>query len=474
MSRVLAPQPGPQEDFLASRADIAIVGGAAGVGKTYALLLEVLRHHRNPRFFPVIFRRTYPRITQAGGMWDESTELYHGIAKANTRDHSWTFPSGSRLTFSHLQHESTRLDYKGAQIPLIGWDQLEEFTERQFWYLLSRNRSVAGIRPYIRATCNPVPDDDPTGGWLHRLLSWWIDDESGYAIAERSGVVRFFIRDDDTLVWADTPAELRERFDIEPQSITFIPGTLADNPILEAKDPSYRSKLQALPRVERERLLAGNWKIRASAGDFFRRSYFDVLEAAPTEVVSRDRVRSWDLAASEAKLRKDDPDYTVGLRVSRTPGGLFVVEHMERFREDPGKVPGAVKRVAKHDGKGYRVRLPQDPGQAGKAQAHYYTTLLAGWEVRTKPVTGDKTVRAGPASAQAEAGNIAVVRAPWNEAFFRELEMFPNGGHDDIVDALSDAVDEITDPPPRRKLRVWYPGMPEDSQAGAAAESSVE
>lgn len=455
---MLAPQAGPQEVFLSSPADIAIIGGAAGGGKTYSLLLEVLRHHRNARFFPVIFRRTVPRITQAGGMWDESHDLFQGIAHPNANRHEWSFSSGARLKFAHLQHDKTRLDYKGAQIPLIGWDQLEEFTERQFWYLFSRNRSVVGVQPYMRGTCNPVPEDDATGGWLNRFLSWWIDSATGYAIPERSGVLRWFVRDDDELVWAGSRAGLAEKFpDQEPVSVTFVPATLADNPALEARDPAYRSKLMALPRIERERLLAGNWKIRASAGNFFQRAWLEVLDELPSNIDPRSRVRAWDLAATEAKLQSDDPDWTVGLRVSRTTEGLFVVEHMERFREGAGPTRRKIKNTASADGKGVRIRLPQDPGQAGKSQAHDYATRLAGYELTIKPVTGSKTVRAGPASSQAEHGNVAVIRGDWNGPFFRELEAFPTGGHDDIVDALSDAVDEILNPPPRRRVEVFFP-----------------
>jgi predicted phage terminase large subunit-like protein len=122
---------------------------------------------------------------------------------------------------------------------------------------------------------------------------------------------------------------------------------------------------------------------------------------------------------------------------------------MERMRASPGKVRSSIRNIAEQDGRRVRIRLPQDPGQAGKAQAQDFVTLLAGHTVRTKPVTGDKTLRAGPASSQAEAGNIDVMEGPWNEEFFSELENFPAGAHDDIVDALSDAIDELTQAPPR-------------------------
>lgn len=445
----LAPQPGYQEAMLATDADIAIGGGSAGAGKTFGVLLETLRHTGNGKFGAVVFRRTLPNITNEGGLWDEAGDIYpHLGATPNLNRHVWSFPSGASIQFAHMQHEKNRLDWKGAQIPLICFDQLEEFTAKQFWYMLSRNRSTSGVRPYIRATCNPVPPDDQVGGWLHNLIGWWIDQDTGYPIPERSGVVRWFVRSGDDLVWGDSPEELRERFshlpaeDVQPKSITFIPGTLADNPALTDADPGYRASLMAMPKVERERLLGGNWLVRAKAGDYFQRSYFTVVDAVPRNVTTT--VRAWDLAATEKEREKDDPDWTVGLRVSRLGDGRFVVEHMERLRDTPGRVEAAVKNTADQDGSSVHVRVPQDPGQAGKAQARQYVSMLARNSVTTKPVTGSKTVRAGPASSQAEAGNILVVRGPWNEPFFRELENFPHGGHDDIVDALSDAIDELT------------------------------
>ena len=232
----LRPQPGPQEQFLASSADITIAGGAAGVGKTWGLLAECLRHSDNGGFGAVIFRRESPQITNQGGLWDESAEMYpHFSALPNQVSLSWRFPSGAKVRFSHMQYPKDRFNWDGSQIPLIGFDQLEHFEEIQFWYMLARNRSLCGVRPYIRATCNPIPDDDPIGGWLHRLISWWLDDETGYPITTRSGVVRWFVRINEELHWADSPQALRRRFPatpaakLKPKSLTFIPGKLSDN-----------------------------------------------------------------------------------------------------------------------------------------------------------------------------------------------------------------------------------------------------
>lgn len=448
--RTLRPQPGPQEAFCASPADVVIYGGKAGGGKTYGLLLEPLRHRAVPGFRAVFFRRTYPRIVRAGGMWDESEELYEGLATPVRGDLIWRFPSGSRFEFAHLQHERDRLDWKGAQIPYTGWDQLEEFTEAQFWYLMSRSRSTCGVRPYVRATCNPVPPDDEVGGWLARLIQWWWDPKTGYVIPERCGAVRWFVREGDDIIWADTPEELTaEDPERRPQSLTFIEASLDDNPALEARDPSYRGKLMALPRVDRQRLLGGNWLVRATAGDYFQRGWFDMVGSA---VRDGRAVRAWDLAGTRRTRTSSFSSWTAGVLTRRHDDGSFTVEHVERFQGSPGEVKARVIHMAHQDGEDVVVRLPQDPGQAGKAQVRDFTAALSGFTVRAEPVTGAKTTRAGPASSQAEAGNMRVVRGEWNEAFFRELEGFPEGT-DDQVDALADGMDELTRDRLGRRIR---------------------
>lgn len=439
--RVIRPQKGPQTSFLSTPADIAIYGGAAGGGKSWALLLEALRHHDRPGFGATIFRRTYAQVKQEGGLWDKSGELYPFLgAKPNLSDLFWRFPSGVRIGFAHLQHESDKFTYQGAEIPLIGFDELTHFTEGQFFYLLSRNRSACGIRPYVRAATNPDSES-----WVARFISWWIDQETGYPIPERAGVLRWFIRDGDDLVWADTPEELRDRFpDRPPKSVTFIPARLEDNPALMAADPGYRANLLAMTTVDRERLLNGNWKIRPAAGLFFKRFWFEIIDAVPVGVTSW--VRYWDRAATQPKPGKD-PDWTVGTLMGKTPNGRIVVAHVERFQGSPLEVECAILRTTEQDaarlGDDYHVGIEQDPGQAGKFEGNYYTRLLAGYDVRLYPAKQDKQTRAKPFSAQAEAGNVQLVHGAWNESWLVEHENFPEGTHDDQVDSSSGAFSSL-------------------------------
>ena len=445
LTKQIRPQAGPQEMFLSTEADVAVYGGAAGGGKTFALLLEAIRHVHVKRFAAVIFRRTCPEITEPGGLLDESEEIFPALGGVLKRgDMSWEFPARSKVKFAHMQYDKDRISWQGSQIPMIGFDELTHFTRAQFWYMFSRNRTTCGVRPYIRATTNPEPDH-----WVRDLIRWWIDEDTGLAIPSRQGVVRFMARDGDDIAWAATAEEL-ERRGLMPRSFTFISAKLSDNPALTDADPQYEANLRTLPRFDRERLLNGNWNARPSAGDYFQKTWFKVIDEAPAplnehgDALFRD-VRYWDRAATEPSNSNPDPDWTVGLKL-REVGGRFVVMDVVRFRGRPAKVEAAIKNTASQDQETNTTQvLEGDPGSAGVAEIDYLIKALRGFDVRTVKATKSKQIRARPASAQAEAENIDVVRAPWNDVFFRELEVFPTpGAHDDQVDTLSGAVNYLT------------------------------
>lgn len=435
----IKPQEGPQREFLISKADIVIYGGAAGGGKSWALLMECLRHRKVPGFSAVIFRRNSTQVRNPGGLWDTSCELFphaDGVPKESTLE--WDFYGKGKVKFAHLEHEKTRFDWQGSQVVLFGFDELTHFSWAQFVYMLSRNRSTCGIKPYIRATTNPDPDS-----WVRRFISWWIDEVSGYAIPSRNGKVRWFFIQNDQTIWGSSREELLEKDPhCLPKSVSFIASTVHDNKILLEKDPGYLANLKALPRFEREQLLMGNWNVRPTAGMFFQRSFFETVKAVPkggTKVV-----RYWDRAATK-KTENNDPDYTVGLRLEKDKNNILYVTDMVRIQQSPLGVQSAIKNTASQDGISVRIGVEQDPGQAGVSEADYLVRMLQGYNVKTFKATQDKVTRALPVSSQAEAGNIKLLQAPWNEDFLRELENFPEGGHDDIVDALSGAFLMLTD-----------------------------
>lgn len=435
--------------FLSSPADIVIAGGAAGGGKTWALLVEPLRHVENGNVGAVCFRRTYPQITQEGGLWDEAADIYPLLdGVPNQNDLSYSFPSGLTVQFAHMQHAKDRLSWKGAQIPVILFDQLEDFEESQFWYLLTRNRSArAGIAPYVRATCNPVPDDDPVGGWLNKLIAWWISPDTGYAIPERAGVVRWFVRLSEKLHWADSPEELQAKFpdqDVRPKSLTFIPATLDDNPILDAADPDYRAWLMAQPLVDRERLLHGNWKVRPEAGKVFNRAQFGVplaAEPARSEVIGA--VRYFDKAGTAGAGK-----FTAGVLMLRLRSGLFLVADVVRDQWGASERETTIKQTAMADRQKYgdkaRIWVEQEPGSGGKESAENTILNLAGFSVRAERVTGDKLTRATPLASQVQVGNVRVLQREWTEEYLAEMHRFDGvTGVMDQVDASSGAFNKL-------------------------------
>jgi predicted phage terminase large subunit-like protein len=434
----IGPQPGPQEQFLSTSADIAIYGGAAGGGKTYALLLEPCRHLDNSDFGAVIFRREAVQITSEGGLFDTSFGIYvriDGIPKQSPY-RSWSFPSGSTITFGHLNQEKDVLDWQGSQIPLIGYDELTHFTEKQFWYMLSRNRSMCGVRPYIRATCNPDADS-----WVADLVSWWIDQDTGYPILERSGIIRYFVRFDDKMFWADTRQELLNKFPASlPKSFTFIPATLEDNVILNEQDPDYRANLEMMTRVERERLLHGNWKIRPSAGSYFPQVMAKIIPAVPTDV--KMWVRRWDLAATEPSEVNPSPSATASVLMGRRENGRICIADGISIRHNASIVRDILLNTAWQDRNKYKrvtTVVPQDPGQAGKDQSASLISHLAGFKAKSVRETGPKETRAEPLSAQWQAGNIDIVEGQWVNDYLKEMAVFPEGDHDDYIDASSGA-----------------------------------
>lgn len=445
----LRPQAGPQTKFIRCPADIALYGGAAGGGKSFALLIEAGYDLQNPLFGAVIFRRTRKQVTDEGGLWDTASELFLGMgASLNQSDLMVQFNNpddtkGGRITFAGMEQEKDRFQWQGAQIPYIGFDELTHFTWKQFNYMFSRNRSSSGAKARIRATTNPDPDS-----WVRKFIDWWIDPVTGLPIKERSGVIRFFIVTGDdmsSIVWANTRRELLELYpNSHPKSFTFIASKLSDNKILMEKDPNYLGNLKNLTRVEREQLLEGNWNVRASAGAYFPKSAVEIVDVLPKIIK---RVRAWDQASTDEKQKKNkkssDPDHTAGVKMGVGIDGYFYVEHVERFRKEGTSVDTAIKNTATADGKMCRVRLAQDPGSAGKRLAASQIQMLAGWIVNALPVTGDKETRAKPFAAQWQAGNVKLLKGPWNDAFLDELEGFPESGHDDQVDAASDAFDEI-------------------------------
>ncbi len=453
MARIVKPQPGPQTAFMATPANVCIYGGAAGGGKSYGLLMSALRYKNVPGFGCTIFRRNFNQIFSQGGLWDESMKIYQGIRGADPKfaRGQWWFRNAeggivSKVTFAHIERDEDVHKWQGSQICEIGFDELTHFSEKTFFYMLSRNRSTCGVEPFIRATCNPDADS-----WVAKFIDWWIDPDTGYPIPERSGKLRWFIRRDEILYWANTKQELWKQFDLktpeekaEPRSVTFIMSKLEDNQELLRVNPGYMANLKAMSVIERERLLHGNWKIKAAAGLFFKRSQVgDYLSFIPDDVI--EWVRCWDLAATE-KTENGDPAFTAGVLMGKRKNGRYIVADVVNKQMSAADVRQTIKHTAQQDIAKYKrvkIRLPKDPGQAGKEQAESYIKFLSGFNVVTVAETGSKEARAEPMAAQWQAGNFDILTGAWNEEYLQQLENFPDSKFKDMVDASANAFTEL-------------------------------
>ena len=448
---------GPQEQFVTDEDTFEILyGGAAGGGKSAALIGLALRRSRIPRHQTIMFRKTYPQINGADGLAQKSAETYAGTGMTyRPGDLTWTAPNGAQVQFRHMSDSAAHLNYQGLAYQNICFDELTQFTEREYLYLISRARStMPGVKPIIRATSNP---GGPGHDWVLRRWAAWLDPE--HPNPARPGEVRWYKRGAD-----GKEEEVPEGTPLA-RSRAFIPALLTDNPAL-MHDEEYMANLNSLPELDRARLLYGDWTATIGESMYFKRTMFPLLtledygkSLLEDPVVTR--VRVWDRAATEPTDANRDPDWTVGTLMGKRASGRFVVEEVVRFRKGPHFVEHKIKQTAQADAIRYGVDLrrggvitilTQDPGQAGKYERMSYARQLGGHDVRwvLERSIGDKETRARPAAALAQAGKIDVVAADWNRDWFSELEGFPLALHDDQVDSFSLAAICLNDRMPAR------------------------
>jgi len=384
-----------QREFLEVDCFEAFYGGAAGGGKSSALLMAALQQVHHPDYAALLLRRSYADLSLPGALMDRGADWWRPTAaRWRDKDKTWVFPSGASITFGYLENESDKYRYQGAEFQFLGWDELSQFSETQYRYLLSRVRRREGSKVLLRVRSASNP-----GGVGHE----WVK--------------RRFI--------TEGAAEGR----------AFIPARLDDNPHLDREE--YRRALLQLDHVTRAQLLSGDWDILPE-GSLFKRQWFSLVE---TEPAAAERCRYWDLAATEPKPGTD-PDYTVGLLLARSDAGDFTVLDVQRVRESPAEVERLVRHCAEVDGTGTAIYMEQEPGASGKSVTDRYgAQVLSGWAFYPRRTTGSKIERARPASAQAEAGRVRLLSAPWNSTFLDEVAAFPaDGVHDDQVDCLSGAL----------------------------------
>jgi predicted phage terminase large subunit-like protein len=382
----------------------AFFGGAAGGGKSDALLMSALQYVDVSGYAAVLVRQSYAQLTQPGGLIARAEEwLGRTDATWNGSDHQWRFPSGASLTFRHLQDSGAERNFQGAEYHFIGVDEVTDISEEQYRFLFSRGRRLAGQRIPVRmrAASNPY---GPGLEWCHR---------------------RFILEADGS-----------ER--------VFVPSRLDDNPHLD-KD-GYERSLRELGPIAYRQLRFGDWTVRPEGG-LFRAEWFRDQMVERRQLPEKLRLcRFWDLASTEAG--RGDPDYTAGLLLGRSSDDEWYVVDVVHRRCSPLQAERLILRTAEQDAAwakdhGYErpaIRMEQEPGSAGVAVIDAYRRrVLTAFDFAGVRATGSKETRAAPVTARAEAGELWLVGGRWTTDFLDELCSFPLGSHDDQVDALSGA-----------------------------------
>lgn len=426
--------------------DILIQGGSAGSGKSYLALLKALKYCDDPAARVAIIRLSYPMLKGVGGLVDESKHLYKqfgAVWKAQPLE--WVFPNGAIIKFMALPDDLTEL--QGLQITCAICDESAEFSQEAILAIKARLRGARYKgKISMMLTCNPSRNS-----YLYDWVNWCLDPETGIPKEGTEDITRWFVMLNNKMLWGNSVDELYAEHghgftlgvDFIPTSVRYIPMTIYDNPVLLKNNPGYLANLLSMSRVNQLRFLKGSWTAVVEGSSVFNREWITFVDSPPVNPTSK--VRSWDLAYSVKSESYPDPDYTVGVLMSRTREGTYCIEDVRRFRKEIG---GVTKEIIEtclgYDGSDIPVIIPKDNG-GGKAASAMFLRMFAenGMTVRGIPQTNQnsKMKRFLPFCTLAESRSITLVKADWNEDFLTELERFTGErkGHDDQVDATADA-----------------------------------
>jgi hypothetical protein len=273
MSKVIIPyKPQPrQQVFHQAEADEILYGGAAGGGKSEGTIFDALKYAMQyPGSRQIIFRRKFPDLQRS--IISRTLQVYpKELGKYNSSKHEWSFINGSILELAYWDSDADYMNYQGAEYDVIRWEELTQFEERWYTYMLSRLRGSKPFPRSVRSTTNP-------GGaghsWVKKRFVSLGPPEVTYEVPETD-------EDGNILVWPEgipgvTPGEpiIRSRL--------FIPANLYDNQALLREDPGYLARLMALSDVERKQLLEGDWDV--FAGQYFAEFTRSVHVIEPFEI----------------------------------------------------------------------------------------------------------------------------------------------------------------------------------------------
>lgn len=460
---LIGPASAKQVMMLQASASTAVIGGAAGSGKSHIALLFPLKYKDDPYFRGVIFRKTTGELQD---LWDRACEMYPKLYPKDDRGRSpvrihqqkmrITFPSGATVLFSYLDHEKDKYKHQGKEYTFILFDEATHFSQTQIEYLRGRLRSSRSENPIqMILTANPDPDSI-----LFNWVEWYLH-EDGLPNLDKDGVVRYYVMEGGEYIWADKREELEAIYgtghESGIQSFTFISATCYDNPVLLSNDPSYPSRLKANNEVDVQRLLYGNWKVRPSAAGIMKREWFNEVEQPPAWTDITKTVRAFDFAGTLKSDANPSPDYTACVKMSRLKDSTYHIHEVRRTRIRYGDWVKWILQCCIDDGTKVDVIIPIDPNPAAAAASMMLARTLSehGLYVRRFKASGKKIDRARPFASMLLNGGVSIEKGCAvdeenkisydNTFYYKECEAFDGekrkgeNGHDDMVDATADA-----------------------------------
>ena len=419
-----------------------------------------LRFAEDPNYKAYCIRKNSSAIMASGGLFWEAVSLYSKYdpnVKVKLKDQKIVFSSGAEVSFSHYENDTAAKKYQGIQISNIFYDEVTHSdNEEQLWWLWSRLRSNAKNVHSMWWSCNPQNDH-----WVLKYAMWYLHPE-GHPLAGRpdpakNGIVRYLLRINGDVVWGDTAQELKDKYGEEKEPISFMGlfGTIDDNPPLMLSNKLYKSNLEALPKLDRERLLHGNWFARPENSTYYSRSKMVEIPQAPPDNEFVKIVRAYDFAGTLPHDGNKETDYFASTKMGKLKSGNYVILDVVRTRITFGDWESHILSNANRDGSGVDIILPQDPNAASKAATSMMVRSLAeyGFSAKMKRAGQGKLDSFRPFAAAAEVGAISMVKGCctdlWNKInnnndfFHNELEAFDGNrrsgplGHDDMVDTVS-------------------------------------